>query len=37
VALRLLAPVQGETVAYDRCPADEMGTSLVSVAGLLWR
>lgn len=36
VALRLLAPVSGVPLAYDRCPADDAGTSLVSVAGLVW-
>jgi MEMO1 family protein len=37
LALRLLAPVQGEPTSYDHCPADDAGTSLVSVAGLVWR
>ncbi len=36
LALRLLGPVTGETVAYDQCPADEHGTSWVSVAGVVW-
>ncbi len=36
-ALRLLAPVASETVAYDQCPADDHGTSWVSVAGVVWR
>ncbi len=36
VALRLLAPVQGARVAYERCLADEAGTSLVSVCGVVW-
>jgi len=36
IALRVLSPVQGERVAYDRCPADENGTSLVSVCGILF-
>lgn len=36
LALRLLAPAAGETVAYDQCPADEQGTSWVSVAGVVW-
>jgi AmmeMemoRadiSam system protein B len=35
IALRLLEQVQGERVAYDRCPADENGTSLVSICGVL--
>lgn len=37
LTLRLLSPVQGEHVAYDRCPADERGTSLVSVCGVVFR
>jgi len=37
LALRLLSPVRGEQVAYDRCPADENGTSFVSVCGILFR
>ena len=37
IALRMLSPVQGERVAYDRCPADENGTSFVSVCGILLR
>jgi AmmeMemoRadiSam system protein B len=37
LALRVLSPVQGEQVAYDRCPADGNGTSLVSVCGVVWR
>jgi AmmeMemoRadiSam system protein B len=36
LALRLLAPVSGEQVAYERCPADERGTSWVSVCGVVW-
>ena len=36
LALRMLEPVQGERVAYQRCPADEKGTSLVSVAGVVF-
>ena len=35
LALRLLEPVQGEQVAYDRCPADTGHTSLVSICGIL--
>ena len=34
-ALRILDPVQGEALAYDRCPADENGTSAVSVCGII--
>jgi MEMO1 family protein len=37
LALRMLGQVQGEQVAYDRCPADEDGTSLVSVCGVVWK
>jgi len=35
--LRILSPVQGEQVAYDRCPADDRGTSLVSISGIVLR
>ena len=35
VALRALAPTRGECVAYDRCPADEAGASLVSICGVI--
>ena len=37
LALRMLSPVQGERVAYDRCPADQNGTSFVSVCGVVFR
>ena len=37
LTLRVLSPVEGELVSYDRCPADEHGTSLVSVCGILLR
>nr|MBC7245911.1 AmmeMemoRadiSam system protein B [Chloroflexota bacterium] len=37
LALRLLHPVHGEKVAYLRCPADEQGTSLVSVCGIVFQ
>ncbi len=37
LALRLLEPVEGEEVAYERCPADERGTSFVSICGIVWR
>lgn len=37
LALRLLAPSVGERVAYERCPADEQGTSFVSVCGMTFR
>jgi AmmeMemoRadiSam system protein B len=36
VTLRVLSPVQGRQVAYDRCPADQNGTSLVSICGVLF-
>jgi len=35
LTLRVLSPVRGERVAYDRCPADRNGTSWVSVCGIL--
>jgi AmmeMemoRadiSam system protein B len=35
LALRMLHPTRGELVAYDRCPADRQGTSLVSVCGIV--
>ena len=35
LTLRLLAPTSGERVAYDRCPADDRGTSLVSICGVV--
>ncbi|MBM4431591.1 MAG: AmmeMemoRadiSam system protein B [Chloroflexi bacterium] len=34
LALRILQPVSGEPIAYQRCPADELGTSFVSICGL---
>ncbi len=37
LALRLLSPVEGEAVAYDRCPADAVGASLVSVCGIVFK
>jgi AmmeMemoRadiSam system protein B len=37
LALRALSPTQGERVAYDRCPADQNGTSWVSVCGVVLR
>jgi AmmeMemoRadiSam system protein B len=42
IALRLLqadrrySSVQGDLVAYDRCPADEQSTSLVSICGIVF-
>jgi MEMO1 family protein len=35
LALRLLDPVEGELVSHERCPADEKGTSLVSICGVV--
>jgi hypothetical protein len=35
LALRALGAIQGQQVAYDHCPADEAGTSLVSICGIL--
>lgn len=35
LALRLLGGASGELVAYERCPADAGGTSLVSVCGIV--
>jgi AmmeMemoRadiSam system protein B len=35
LTMRLLNPVKGERVAYDLCPADEHGTSLVTICGIL--
>ena len=37
LALRLLDPVQGQRVAYARCPADENRTSWVSICGVLFQ
>jgi hypothetical protein len=36
IALRMLEPVTGQKVAYDRCPADEQGTSMVSICGVVF-
>ena len=36
LALQLLSPVKGEMVAYDLCPADQSGTSVVSICGVLF-
>jgi AmmeMemoRadiSam system protein B len=36
LTLRILSPVEGEGVAYDRCPADQNGTSLVSICGVVF-
>ena len=38
MALRVLGDgVSGKVAAYDQCPADPMGGSLVSVAGVIWQ
>jgi AmmeMemoRadiSam system protein B len=37
LALRMLAGAQGDSVAYDRCPADPHDTSFVSVCGVVLR
>ena len=37
LALRMLGAARGEEVAYDDCPADEFGTSLVSVCGVVFQ
>ena len=34
--LRTLSPTQGYQVAYDRCVADQDGTSVVSICGILY-
>ncbi|MCB0253039.1 MAG: AmmeMemoRadiSam system protein B [Caldilineae bacterium] len=34
--LKLLGNVEGQTVAYDQCPADAGNTSLVSVCGMVF-
>jgi AmmeMemoRadiSam system protein B len=36
LALRTLGGAPGRFVAYDRCPADEHGTSLVSICGVVF-
>ncbi len=36
-ALRLLEPTTGKSVAYACCPADQQGTSFVSISGLLFK
>jgi MEMO1 family protein len=37
VAMRILGDVRGEALAYAQCPADDAGTSWVSISGVLWR
>jgi hypothetical protein len=36
LAMCALSPVTGTQVAYDRCPADERVTSLVSICGVVF-
>jgi AmmeMemoRadiSam system protein B len=36
LALRTLGETAGRLVAYDRCPADEQATSLVSICGVVF-
>jgi AmmeMemoRadiSam system protein B len=36
LTMRALSPVKGTKVAYDRCPADEQGTSWVSICGVVF-
>ncbi len=36
LAMRVLGLTQGEQVAYNRCSADQNGTSLVSICGILF-
>jgi MEMO1 family protein len=37
LALRLMGNVKGEKVGYTQCPADEAGTSIVSVGGVVFK
>jgi AmmeMemoRadiSam system protein B len=37
LTLQLLSPVAGQAVAYDLCPADQRGTSSVSICGVLFQ
>ncbi|MCB9135986.1 MAG: AmmeMemoRadiSam system protein B [Anaerolineales bacterium] len=37
LALRMMGDVKGEQVGYAQCPADEEGTSIVSVGGVVFR
>jgi hypothetical protein len=36
LALRALHPVRGDLVAYEHCPADQRGSSAVSVCGVVF-
>ena len=37
LAMRMMGNAKGEKVGYAQCPADEAGTSIVSVAGVVFR
>lgn len=37
LGLRMMGEVKGERVGYVQCPADERGTSIVSVGGVVFR
>jgi AmmeMemoRadiSam system protein B len=37
LTLQLLSPTQGEMVAYELCPADQQGSSVVSICGVLFK
>ena len=37
LTMRALSPAKGTKVAYDRCPADEQGTSWVSICGVVFQ
>jgi len=36
LTLRALSPTEGQSLAYEQCPADGEGTSLVSVCGIVF-
>ncbi|NIS81270.1 MAG: AmmeMemoRadiSam system protein B [Anaerolineales bacterium] len=36
LAMQALAPVSGECIAYEHCPADESDTSAVSICGIVF-
>lgn len=37
LAMHMMGQVQGEQIAYDRCPADEENTSIVSISGIVFK
>lgn len=37
LAMRMMGSVKGEVLGYQQCPADHMGTSLVSVCGMVFK